>query len=295
MRTAILRAAMAAALLLLPTLSTASAAPTLRLCTGAEKGNYHTSGLIVRDQAKGMLAVELAPTAGSIDNLRRIEDGACDAAIVQADAYGVYKDRNPGTALMLNRVTTLYKEYAHLVCNAALGVGDVGDLGSHPEKFRVATGEAGSGTDVTWAAWVKLDTSYGKVPTLRIGGNQAILKTMDGAETSCFLWIGGLNSPFMKQINDQSAGKLRLVAVDDGDFDNAKDPQGNKIYTFTKIPGGIYKNLQSGFFSSAVTTLSVDAVFVISSAWVDANPRGFDDATEAVLRALPAIRQRVGQ
>lgn len=295
MRSAFLRAAMAAALILLPALSPASAAPALRLCTGGEKGNYHISGIIIRDQAKGMLGVELVPTSGSMDNLRRIEDGQCDAAIVQADAYMVYKDRNPGSALSLNRITALYKEYAHLVCNTASGVDAVGDLEDHPERYRVATGEAGSGTDVTWAGWTKLDTDYAKVPTLRIGGNQATLKTLDGTESSCFLWVGGLNSTHMKQINDQAAGKLKLVPVNDWDFDNAKDPQGRRIYDFAPIPGGTYKNLQRGLFSSSVSTLTVDAVFVVSTGWADANPRAFDDASEAVLRALPAIRQRVSQ
>lgn len=267
-----------------------AADPTFKLCTGGAKGNYYAAGFVIRDQARGSVKVEVVETAGSMDNLRKVEDGECHGAIVQSDAYGVYKDRTPGTALMLTRVGTLYKEYAHLLCNRSSGVDDIGDL--DPKKHKVLTGDPGSGSEVTWASWVKADERYGKIPTGRAGGSQALLMVKDGREATCSLFVAGLKAPLMRQANE--AKTLKLAEVDDGDFDNARDPQGNRVYTFADIPGGTYRNLQDGMLSSAVETLTVDAVLVVTTTWAERNKRGMEDLSDAILRAMPAIGQMVG-
>jgi TRAP-type uncharacterized transport system substrate-binding protein len=41
------------------------------------------------------LNVAIVTTQGSLDNLARLEKGECDAAIVQNDAYGVYRKQTP--------------------------------------------------------------------------------------------------------------------------------------------------------------------------------------------------------
>ncbi|MBP2232547.1 TRAP transporter TAXI family solute receptor [Azospirillum agricola] len=266
--------------------------PELRICTGSNKGNYFYAGSEIARQAKGSLAVQVVETAGSIDNLRQLDDGKCDAALVQSDAYGVYKDRNPSSALALVRIGSLYREFAHLLCNKASGIDSVKDLRS--SKVKLLTGDAGSGSEVTWATWVKMDKDYTKAATDRVGGTQAVLRIRDGAEAQCALFINGLNSPLMRQVNDQAGDRVKLVAVKDGDFASVKDPGGNTVYTKEDIPGGAYKNLQSGFFSSAVPTLAVDALVVLRSDWAERNKRGLDELSDAVLRASPSIRQKVG-
>ena len=288
------RTILLAALAVVAVAETAHAAPpALRLCTGNAKGNYHFAGSAIAQQARGSLAVQVIDTAGSIDNLRKLEDGVCDAALVQSDAYGVYKDRNPASALSIVRVASLYQEYAHLLCNKASGISAVKDLRGKT-KFTLLTGEAGSGSEVTWANWVKTDKEYAKVPTDRVGNTQAVLRIRDGAEAQCALLVNGLNSPLMKQVNDQAGDRVALVAIKDGDFADARDPSGAKVYGKTEIPGGTYKNLQHGLFSTAVPTLGVEALVVLRSDWAEKSKRGMDDLSDAVLRATPMIRQRVG-
>ena len=266
--------------------------PEHRLCTGSSKGNCYFAGSEIARQAKGSLTVKVIETAGSIDNLRQLDDRTCDAALVQSDAYGVYKDRNPSSALALVRIGSLYREYAHLLCNKAAGVDSVKDLRS--SKVKLLTGDAGSGSEVTWATWVKMDKDYTKAATDRVGGTQAVLRVRDGAEAQCALFINGLNSSLMKQVNDQAGDRVKLVPVKDGDFASVKDPAGNAVYAKEEIPGGTYKALQSGFFSSAVPTLAVEALVVLRSDWADQNRRGLDEMSDAVLRASPSIRQKVG-
>ncbi|MCW2242237.1 TAXI family TRAP transporter solute-binding subunit [Azospirillum canadense] len=282
-----------AALMVVATFAGASAAdlPGVRLCTGSAKGNYFFAGSVIAQQAKGSLKVDVIETAGSIDNLRKMEDGACDAALVQSDAYGVYKDRNPSSALSIVRAGALYKEYAHLLCNKTSGIDSVKDLRSN--KAKLLTGDAGSGSEVTWATWIKMDKDYTKAATDRIGGTQAILRIRDGAEAQCALFINGLNSALMKQVNEQAGDRVKLVPVKDGDFASVKDPGGNKVYSAEDIPGSTYKALQSGFFSSAVPTLAVEALVVLRADWAEQNKRGLDELSDAVLRATPAIKQRV--
>lgn len=288
------RIVMMAGLALLALSGAAGAAdqPTLRLCTGSAKGNYFYAGSEIAKQAKGSLTVQVIETAGSMDNLRRLDDGSCDAALVQSDAYGVYKDRTPSSALSLVRIGALYKEFAHLLCNKAVDVDSVKDLRSG--KAKLLTGDAGSGSEVTWASWVKMDKDYLKAPTDRVGGTQAVLRIRDGAEAQCALFINGLNSPLMKQVNDQAGDRVRLVPVKDGDFASVKDPAGHLVYSKVDIPGGTYKALQSGFFSSAVSSLAVDALVVLRADWAESSKRGLDDLSDAVLRATPTVRQKVG-
>jgi TRAP transporter TAXI family solute receptor len=273
--------------------SRAADLPQLRICTGGAKGNYYFAGTAIAQQARGSLAVSIVETAGSMENLRKLEDGECDAALVQSDAYMVYKDRNPSSALAITRIGSLYKEYAHLVCNTGSGVGSISDLRGNT-KAKVLTGDAGSGAEISWSNWVKLDPSYGKVATDRVGGTQAVLRVRDGSEAQCALFINGLKAPLMGQVNEQAGDRVQLVPVGDGTLDNAKDPSGTKVYQFADIPGGTYKALQRGFFSTSVETLTVDALVVLRSDWAEKSRRGLDDLSDAVLRATPMIRQRVG-
>src|SRR5258708_1956112 len=101
-----------------------AAAPVpMRLCGGAPGGNYEFSAVQIAMQAGGNLArgsaVQVIPvnTNGSLENLQKLDDGSCDAAIVQADALNVYLNQNAKSALNVERTLALYDEYVHLICN----------------------------------------------------------------------------------------------------------------------------------------------------------------------------------
>lgn len=277
----------AAAALSLITMGTLGAHATdLTVCTGAKTGKYYSTTVELSKQLRGtdtnVVAVE---TLGSLDNLRKLDAGECDAAIVQSDAYGVYTSSNPASKLSLERVAPLYDEYAQLVCNKNSAIHRVYDLIANPD-VGVIVGPQGSGTAVTWQSWANQSPDYKKVRTLPIAGNRAISNIIDATEAQCMIFVSGLKSGTMNNVNDLGKDTLQLVPIDDNWFDDVKDSKGRQVYSFKDIIAGTYSNLNpGGFFGGGnVTTLAIGAVLVINSNWIDAHSQNFDDFSATALR-----------
>ena len=293
-----------AALLATAALTPPAQAEALRLCTGAESGNYYQAGRDIAARAKGRLDVEVVPTAGSLDNLDRLVSGACDAAVVQSDALYVYARRKPGTRLALEQSADLYEEKLHLICNKEAGLSKVTKL---VPTQRVAIGAPGGGTNITWEAFRLADKKrYEAIPTDPYGGARALSRigTMASEGTSratCMAYVTGLRAPSMQEADEwakNNPGKIVLVPADDSDLPGVKDDFGKPLYTRTAIPAGTYPNLQpKGFFggSDEVPTLGVRAALVTSTAFIEAKSEAYDRFLSAVGQATPSIRQRVGQ
>jgi len=259
---------------------------TIRICTGGETGKYYQTAAEIGAQLKGSLKVEVIPTNGSLDNFQQLSSGTCDAAIVQSDAYGIFTATNPAARLNVERVVPLYDEYVHLVCNRNAGIHTVRDLLKNTEA-RVLVGPNGSGTSVTWQTWGKQSEGYLKVGTDPIGGTRAITRTVDGTDAKCLLFVAGLKSGTMNEVNELGQGTLGLVSIDDGSFDDVKDPKGQQVYRFVDIPGGTYPNLQNyGMFGgqSNIPTLAIGAILIANTSWIDANASAFDAFSSASIR-----------
>jgi len=279
-------------------LTEASAAATanaaLRLCTGGTKGNYYFSGQQIKHQAQGDIAVEVVSTRGTWDNFIKMANDECDAAIVQADGWSVWNAKNPSAALMLERVDVLYDEYVHLYCNRESGIDEVGDLEDNSGKYTILTGKNGSGSQVTWRNFIIEDDDYGPehVTQLPLGGARARTKVKAGIDAQCAIYVAGLNSSFMTKVEELSKW-VRLVDVDDGDFNDTVDPAGNPVYTFKTIPEKTYPGLIDAVFS--LDTVAVKAVLVVTANWIDENEDAYDRFIDYQLNAQKVIREHVGQ
>jgi len=271
---------------------TANAAPKdMRICTGGESGNYFFAGSHIAAQAKGSVNVDVVSTRGSMDNLERIEKGECNAGIVQSDAFLAYQRAYPKSTLKLERSGVLYNELVHLICNRSAKVGKITKL--TPQNV-VAVGRNGSGSAVTWDGFISVDQKrYKPVQTVPLDGERALAKVADGTEVQCMLFTAGLNTPFVKDTVTAYKDRVELVPTDDRDIKDAKDPKGNPLYSYDAIPSGMYP-VNGGLFNG-VDTISVKALLVVSSDWADQNDREYNKFLEAVRKALPAIKQRVGQ
>jgi TRAP-type uncharacterized transport system substrate-binding protein len=265
--------------------------PTIKVCTGPAGGNYQQAVYKLVQQGKERLNMELVdPTNGSLDNIDNLLDGKCDMAPIQGDAWLVRAAKNPQLASTLEKMGPLYYETVHLICNKDAQIGRVTHL--RDGKHKVAIGSAGGGSSITWDAFIAADKGYGNVPTVPLSGLRAIEKAKLGDEVSCVLFTAALKSPSMKEADSVSEGKLELIAVDDGDFDGAKDPKTKKpIYNYVDIPSGTYPHLQSG----RVHSVEVQAIWIVRTDWIDKNQRAYDELLRAKERAQPDIRQMVGQ
>ncbi len=271
--------------------STAHAA-SLSLCTARADGNYYAAGEAIRSRINAdRLSLDLIETAGSVDNLKRLARGECDAAIVQLDAYLVYQEANRHKRLELTRPNYLYEEFAHLVCRRDTGISSIEDLSADGSKHTVLIGEPDSGSAATWRYFTLLDPSYESVATQAVGGMQALAEIQKSGPAACMIFVSGLRSPYSEAVND-AGNSLRIVPVDDSDLDEARFA-GDRIYRFRKIPAGTYPALEMADNRRDLETLTVGATLFISQSWASRHYDANTHLVDAILRAKPAILKRV--
>ncbi len=265
----------------------------VRYCTGVSGGNYDFTGIAIKRQLPQHL--ELVNTAGSMDNLARVDKGDCEAAIVQSDAYFVYMQQHPDAALNVERARDMYPEYGHLICNKTIS--EVSDL---KRGNTVLVGAPGSGSAVMWDAIVRANPKYKDVATLPLGGNRALGKVSDGQEAQCMLFVAGLKSPVMMDANEvakTSGGNLRLTYMRDPALFQLRDAKGRPVYARSEIPSRTYpEGLQAaGMFTSgkAVDTVQVESILIDNVPYADAHGQNINAFLAAVNKAMPAINERV--
>lgn len=266
--------------------------PTFRLCTGLESGNYYKAGHILRSATHN---VEVVQTKGSLDNLERMIGGQCDGAFVQSDSLLVYSARNARAISGIERAGILYKEMAHLLCNRDSNIGRVTDLG---KSNTIAVGGEGSGARTTWDAFVLADKKrYEPVQTDGRSGTRALAAIADGSQVQCLLWVGALKGAYMTAEAQEQGSRVVLVGTDDWDMGKvAKDARGAPVYSYEEIPDGTYPKIQpSGtvYGTKSIKVIAVDALFVASTAWINANEAAYDRILRAFNGSAPRIRALV--
>ena len=267
----------------------------VRFCTGPEGGNYDFTGIQVAQQARGSVHVDLIRTKGSMDNLDKIVDGTCDAAIVQSDAHGVYLKQHPGTLLNIERGRVLYPEYAHLVCNKNAGLSKI--TGLH-KGMTVLVGPNGGGSSVTWDSFRLADPKrYDDIAILPIGGKRGLGLVDDGKDATCMLYVAGLAASSMNEADAfaETSGHLTLVPTNDGDVENLKDPKGRKVYEDASIPSGTYPHAfqTRSLMGSSIGAIAASAIVVANVSFIDANDAVYDKFLTTLNHAMPAVLEHV--
>jgi len=264
----------------------AHAENTVKLCTGVKDGNYDFSGLALQEMIKGS-KLELVNSEGAWDNMQKIKDGTCDAAIAQEDAVIAF---NRTTNLSLVPLADLYKESLHLVCNPQSGIDELYDL-SGTQKT-IALGKTGSGAWVTWKNLVDADKSFASVVPTTESGKLAASQVKQGL-IDCFLSVSGVASASLNAI-DENYGfpDTVLVEVDSSKLLKHKGMSGNPLYTTTNIEEDTYKKWTG---NNTWGDDSVDTVGVIAKvvAGKDVSDDDQINLLSAIEKALPGIKKHV--
>lgn len=123
---------------------------TIRFGAGAPGGAYHAYAeryqRLLEEQG---VTVELVDTAGSIDNLRLLEDGFIDVALVQGGLTGVIEQK------VLRSLGGMFEEPYWVFVRDGVAANDFGDF----KAARVSIGAEGSGTRALSGI---LQTAYGE-------------------------------------------------------------------------------------------------------------------------------------
>ena len=93
--------------------------PFLRLCTAQAGNNYHLAGQRIAETLTQTIEVKVIETKGSWENLETMSASRprCDAIIAQDDAVALHQFQNKESKLAMERMTSLFEEKAHLLCN----------------------------------------------------------------------------------------------------------------------------------------------------------------------------------
>ena len=260
--------------------------PKLRFATGQKGGNYDKfSHLLQTEAAKVNIEVELIGTAGAMENLQKLLANNADAALVQSDVLALKQKKFPGQSL-ISEQAPMYRETVQLVANRGSGIKSIKDV--DPQKHVIFIGPEDSGTAITWEGLCLQDEHYGKIPVKHADYTTA-LKEVETNPNALMMIVSGFRSDYLQQAEQfaKETGKLRLVAVDDWDFNDKQDEHGNSIYSFVKIPSNTYPSLQKGWiWGRKVETLAVMAVLVLRDDWVKRyGANALDALSLAVARA----------
>ena len=239
--------AAALALLLAP------AAPTLakeRLAfSGGPEGGtfqYFSNGISIR-LSKSMPDVEVSNTAsaGSLENLRRVNSGEADFGIVYSG--DVFLGRNgkltqdENTYENVYALGYLYGAPAHLVTLASTGINSLADLAGK----RVAVGGAGSGAA---SAAQRLFTQLGlwdKMNPEFLGYSEAASAMGDKLLDAFWVFAGFPNSSV---IQAAASNPIRMINLVD-EAEAAGFFESYPFYTHLEIPAGTYSGVDTAIKS----------------------------------------------
>ncbi len=219
--------------------------PVLRFA-GGTKGGWYDKYLTLFQKSCANLAVKPVPSSGSLENIKLLEKGEADIALVQSDVLAMRELENEEKKLVTEQ-TTLFLEYVQLLAHRDSGVKSLRDL--DPSKHIIYVGPKDSGTAQTWQFLSKIDPTLAPIKTRNADYYEALAKVEK--DSSCLmLFVGGLRSDFLRKAEEAASkkGRLCLIPIDDPRFAQVKDKNGNAIYHLSTIPARIYPNLQKGWF-----------------------------------------------
>jgi TRAP transporter TAXI family solute receptor len=258
-------------------------APPIVVATGSPLGVYYQYG----EELAGLVAAELGParvtaTAGSVENLRMIEDGTATFAFTTADAaVDAYLGRGPfSDPVPMRAVARLYDNYLHLVVPADSPASSLAQL----HGLRVAVGPDGSGTAllagrILAAAGLDQRTDLVSLP---LSLDDAVL-ALTQRRIDAFFWSGGLPTSGITTL----ARKLPIRLIDLGEFAGQMRERYGSAYRVGRFPTGAYAGI-----TVAVNTVAAPNYLVTSAGAPD---RVVHQVAALLFAGAPAFSKRVPQ
>jgi hypothetical protein len=229
--------------------SQAVASGRLRFCAGLQTGNYTFAAERIAEKARPLgLDLQVVPTPGAADNLRRLRAGECDIALSQSDIFELRRAEDPGGVRGVAPFARAYSEYVHVLCPVASGWTGTAQFGP---GTRLITGAEGSGSSETWRAFRAAEPRLDEMRRVPDRIDLVAFNRVKNSRDTCLLWVSGLNSADMQRANAMSVNtpdrrrSLRLVAVDEPAARRWRGGDDRPLYRFEPISArfGSYDNL----------------------------------------------------
>lgn len=248
----------ASALVLVAAAAFAADGKKLTFATGGTAGVYYPLGgaiaNVLTDKSNKTIQVTAQATGASGENMRLVQSGEADIAIVQNDvADAAFKGTEPFKQKIDNvmAIGRLYPEYLHIVARGDLGVKSLDDF----KGKKISVGARGAGNEVNCRqifSYFGLDYKNLKPIFLPYGetADQFKDRQVDG-----FVFTIGTPSPAIQDIT--TTQKVSFVPISGSKVDEivAKFP----YFVKDAIPAKTYTGQDE-----AVPTLSVQAMLVVN-------------------------------
>jgi len=279
--------------LLLTVSGLASATPsTLNFCTGGEGGFYQDLGTAIGNSiVKGTsIQLNVVTTGGSVENAELLKDGDCDIAIMQADA-AVTKPLPTDVKIVDGHQEVVY--WLH----GKTGVDDFGKMeeDSIAKKYAFAA-VAGSGALVTVRNWIETDSDYKGAVVVEFDDWYAaaeavaqgyVKKAGVTVEIAGMLYIGRPGK-ITSDITEDFGAQILIGEVNDSSFANAKDANGNPLYTQCSVDSKQTNGLKTSTLTSP-DTYCLRAQIVYNNEWHQADKklrRSVDKGINSIVKAV---------
>lgn len=254
---------------------------SLQIAGGGTAGVYYSYGneLATALQEERGLDITVAETHGSVDNLFRVGAGVALVGFAQGDTAA---DAIAGTGafsrpLPVQAIARVYDEYVHIVVPADSDIERISDLAGH----RVSLGAPDSGVQVI--ATRVLDSS--NVPLDQIEnpelGLDASIEALQQGEIDGFFWVGGLPTPGIVALGEQTPIRLLPISVNTVERVNAGHAG---VYRIADFPVGTYG------VETPTATMTVPNYLITSK---ETPEDVVYDVTRTLFEQRPAIARRV--
>lgn len=216
---------------------------SIRICAGGRGGNYYPAAEVVDAFLPQGYDADAVETAGTWDNIVRTLSGECHVLIAQPDGIDLVRRTNEALAGSFLKVGDLHSEYAWAVCSRNRF--DETDIGGEIEDsdYRVVLGSRDGGANVMFANWVAEDSGYGETTTVYGLSTEDGIQSVVAGQNHCIILASGINNRNLNQLDANAWRSVRIVDVDDGDFNDATNVDGERLYSFVEIPGESFQNL----------------------------------------------------
>ncbi len=260
---------------------------SIGLVTGPHTGTYIAVGRDIAVVAGAVgTEVEVKPSGGSIDNIKRINSKENAAlGIMQSDVLGfLSRSRNPETMRIASRlrvVLPLYKEEVHVL--ARKEIRDFKDL----QGKNVVVGEEGSGNMLTAVNLLSmLEIKVGDA--LKLSPPEGVVAVLQ-KEADAVIFVGGSPIRLFKNLEDLKTKESAKFAplLKDVHFLPMTDPRMLEEYLPATIEPADYN-----FVDEAVPTLAVTA-YLVTFDFHDADTKKGKRRCKQIGNVAKAVRENI--
>lgn len=252
--------------------------PSLTMCSGSANGSYSIFANKMKRALDDNFVVTVLPSTGSTANMKALDNGTCDVALVQRDAYDLYTicsnaiddevikvcngsgiEYTKGTSLNYTRLASPFVETVFGVCK---GVDNLGLAKS------IALPN-GSGNTVTWNNLIIEFPHLGDIPVVVTKNNVDSLSKIKTGEATCTVITTSIKSKIVKKLDSYIDRDTHVVNFISDELKNIKDPVDDTVYNYYNVPetsfGKAGEKYSTGLFNKTIRTINIQADLIISN------------------------------